>query len=74
MSIKLTRQFLDFEQPIKELYEQIDQTMETVRKSFMIIVIFSVLFGSLIAGSIASLIGAAVAKKKPINPLDQLPS
>jgi hypothetical protein len=38
----------------------------------MIIVITTILFGTLIVGAIASLIGAAVAKKKPVNPLDQM--
>jgi acetyl-CoA carboxylase carboxyl transferase subunit alpha len=33
MSIKLTRQFLDFEQPIKELYEQIEENKRLVSKN-----------------------------------------
>jgi len=37
-----------------------------------VIVIGTILFGTLVVGAIASLIGAAVAKKKPVNPLDQL--
>src|SRR5450432_2754150 len=32
MSIKLTRQFLDFEQPIKELYEQIEENKKLALK------------------------------------------
>ncbi|MGC4034999.1 MAG: DUF4199 domain-containing protein [Chitinophagaceae bacterium] len=54
--------------------DQIDQSMAFVQKSFMLFVILGVIFGSLIAGVIASLIGAGVAKKKPVNPLDQLSS
>jgi acetyl-CoA carboxylase carboxyl transferase subunit alpha len=33
MSIKLTRQFLDFEQPIKELYEQIEENKKLALKN-----------------------------------------
>src|SRR5450432_85124 len=33
MSIKLTRQFLDFEQPIKELYEQIEENRKLALKN-----------------------------------------
>jgi acetyl-CoA carboxylase carboxyl transferase subunit alpha len=33
MSIKLTRQFLDFEQPIKELYEQIEENKKLASKN-----------------------------------------
>jgi len=51
---------------------QIDQAMEATRKFFLVIVIGTILFGTLVVGAIASLIGAAVAKKKPVNPLDQL--
>jgi flagellar biosynthesis protein FlhB len=51
---------------------EIDQRLGFTRKFFMIIVITTILFGTLIVGAIASLIGAAVAKKKPVNPLDQM--
>ena len=51
---------------------QIDQAIETTRKYFLVIVILTILFGTLIVGAIASLIGAAAAKKKPVNPLDQM--
>lgn len=51
---------------------EIDQRLGFTRKFFMIIVITTILFGTLIVGAIAALIGAAVAKKKPVNPLDQM--
>jgi hypothetical protein len=51
---------------------EIDQRLTFTRKFFTIIVIGTILFGTLIVGAIASLIGAAVAKKKPVNPLDQM--
>jgi hypothetical protein len=51
---------------------QIDQAMEATKKFFLIIVIGTILFGTLVVGAISSLIGAAIAKKKPVNPLDQM--
>ena len=51
---------------------QIDQAMEATRKFFLVIVIGTILFGTLVVGAIASLIGAGVAKKKPVNPMDQM--
>jgi hypothetical protein len=44
-----------------------------MKKYFMIFLVLGVIFGTLVWGCIASLIGAAVAKKKKINPLDQMP-
>jgi len=54
--------------------EQINQGVEMTKKFFMPFAIGAILLGTLIFGAIASLIGAAVAKKKPVNPLEQLPS
>jgi hypothetical protein len=54
--------------------EQINQGLEIAKKFFTIFGVAGILLGTLIAGAIAALIGAAVAKKKPVNPLDQLPS
>jgi NADH:ubiquinone oxidoreductase subunit 6 (subunit J) len=51
---------------------QIDQRLELTRKYFLLFAIVFTLLGTLIVGAIASLIGAAVAKKKPVNPLDQM--
>jgi len=52
--------------------EQIDQAIDMTRRFFLPFTIGYILFGTLIIGAIASLLGAAVAKKKPINPLDQM--
>ena len=51
---------------------EIDRAVDITRRFFMVFTIGYILFGTLIVGAIASLIGAAVAKKKPINPLDQM--
>ena len=54
--------------------DKLEQGMTMMKKYFMIFLVLGVIFGTLIWGSIASLIGAAVAKKKKINPLDQFPT
>ena len=53
--------------------DKLEQGMEMMKKYFMIFLVIGVIFGTLIWGCIASLIGAAVAKKKKFNPLDQMP-
>ena len=53
--------------------DKLEQATTMMKKYFMIFLVLGVIFGTLIWGSIASLIGAAVAKKKKINPLDQMP-
>ena len=51
---------------------QIEQGVEFTKKFFIPFAIGGTLLGTLIFGTVASLIGAAVAKKKPVNPLDQM--
>jgi len=51
--------------------DRIETTMSMMKKYFTLFLILGVIFGNLIFGCIASLIGAAIAKKKPINPLTQ---
>jgi len=51
--------------------DQIEKAMSFVKDNFMIFMVIFLIFGNLIIGAIASLIGAAVAKKKPINPMTQ---
>jgi len=53
--------------------DKLEQGMTMMKKYFMIFLVLGVIFGTLIWGCIASLIGAAVAKKKKFNPLDQMP-
>jgi amino acid transporter len=47
---------------------QIDAGMDMMKKSFMLFMILGLIFWYLLAGVIASLIGAAVAKKNPPSP------
>jgi len=51
--------------------DKMEQATNAMKNFFWPITIGVTIFGTLIWGSIASLIGAAVAKKKPINPLSQ---
>ena len=51
--------------------DKIETGMSFMKKNFMWIMVIFLIFGNLIIGCIASLIGGAVAKKKPINPLTQ---
>jgi hypothetical protein len=53
--------------------DKMEQATNVMKKFFWPLTIGVTIFGTLIWGSIASLIGAAVAKKKKINPLDQMP-
>lgn len=54
--------------------EKIEQGMSIARRFFWPFLIMGVIFGNLIFGCIASLLGAAFAKKKKVNPLDQFPA
>jgi hypothetical protein len=69
-SLEIARQ--QMEDRGKMSSEQIDQAIDMTRRFFLPFTIGYILFGTLIIGAIASLVGAAVAKKKPVNPLDQM--
>ena len=51
---------------------QIDQAMQTWKNMFWLLMIGVIVLFYAIIGAIGSLIGAAVTKKKPVNPLDQM--
>jgi hypothetical protein len=53
---------------------QIDQGIQMVKKYFWAFAIGGTILANLIVGAIGSLIGAAITKKRPYNPLDQLNS
>jgi hypothetical protein len=71
-AMEAARQQMEKNEKLTE--DQVNQGMEIARKFFMIIGIAGTILGTLIAGVIASLIGAAAAKKKPVSQLDQFPS
>lgn len=52
--------------------DQIDTALETWQKMFWVFTIGGLILVYAIVGAIGSLIGAAVTKKKPVNPLDQM--
>ena len=52
--------------------DEIDQSLEMVRRFFWVGVIGGTMFFMVLIGAIGSLIGAALTKKRPYNPLDQL--
>ena len=51
--------------------DQIDKGIEMWQKMFWVFTIGGIILVYAIVGAIGSLLGAAVTKKKPINPLDQ---
>jgi hypothetical protein len=51
---------------------EINRRMEVVGRMFWVSTIGSLLLINAVVGAIGSLIGAAITKKKPFNPLDQL--
>ena len=51
--------------------DQIETAMNMMKKYFTLFMILGIIFGHIIIGCIASLLGGAFAKKKPINPLQQ---
>jgi hypothetical protein len=53
--------------------DKMEQATNAMKNFFWPITIGVTIFGTLIWGAISSLIGAAVAKKKKFNPLDQMP-
>lgn len=51
--------------------DQIDQGLEMLRNFFWVGIVGGTMLFNVIAGAIGSVIGAAITKKKPVNPLDQ---
>jgi hypothetical protein len=51
--------------------DQIDQGMEFVKRSYMTLSVISIVLFTLVVGAVASLIGAAIAKKNPVTPFDK---
>ncbi len=53
--------------------DKMEQAMSMMKKFFWPFMILAIIFGNMIFGCIASLLGAAFAKKNKVNPLDQFP-
>lgn len=65
-SIEMTRQKMMEDGNASE--SQIDQTVSMMQEHFTLFAVVGLVIGSLIIGAVSSLIGAAVAKKKPQDP------
>ncbi len=53
--------------------DQIDQSLNIASKYFWLFAIGGTVLVFIIVGAIGSLIGAAITKKRPVTPFDQLP-
>ncbi|MBD0331998.1 MAG: DUF4199 domain-containing protein, partial [Chitinophagaceae bacterium] len=51
--------------------EQVEKALDMVSKYFWVFAIGGTVLAFVIVGAIGSLIGAAITKKRPVNPLDQ---
>lgn len=65
-SIEMTRQKMEAEGKASD--SQIEQTVSMMKEHFVLFAVVGVIIGFAIMGAISSLIGAAVAKKKPQDP------
>jgi len=65
-SIEITRQKMVADGKASE--SQIDKTLTMMRDHFVLFAVVGLIIGSAIIGAVSSLIGAAVAKKKPQDP------
>jgi Protein of unknown function (DUF4199) len=69
-SLEAARQQMETNNKLTD--DQIDQAMKISRKFFWIGVVGGSIFVLIVIGAIGSLVGAAVTKKRPYNPLEQL--
>ena len=70
--MEMARQRMEEQGKLSE--SQMDQAIQITRKYFWVFAIGGTILGNLIIGAIGSLIGAAVTKKRPYNPMDQFNS
>ena len=70
-SIEVTRQKMEADGKASD--SQIEQTVNMMRDHFTLFAIVGVVIGFAIMGAVSSLIGAAVAKKKPRDPFSNQP-
>ena len=65
-AMELARQQMESDPRISE--DQIDTSLQVVRKFYFPILIAGTIFGTMIVGAVASLIGAAITKKNNSTP------
>lgn len=70
-SIEMSRQKMEADGKASD--SQIDQTISMMREHYVLFAIVGVIVGFAIIGAISSLIGAAIAKKKPQDPFGNQP-
>ena len=71
-SVEITRQKMEADGKASD--SQIDQTVNMMKDHFTLFAVVGIIVGFAIVGAIASLIGAAVAKKKPQDPFGNQPT
>ncbi len=70
-SIEMTRHKMEADGKASD--SQIDQTISMMREHYVLFAVVGVIVGFAIIGAISSLIGAAIAKKKPQDPFGNQP-
>ncbi|SFQ35463.1 DUF4199 domain-containing protein [Parafilimonas terrae] len=70
-SIEMTRQKMEADGKASD--SQIDQAISMMREHYVLFAVVGVIVGFAIIGAISSLIGAAIAKKKPQDPFGNQP-
>lgn len=68
--METTRQKM--EEDGKTTEDQIETAVNMIEKYYLLFAVIGTVIGMAILGAIGSLIGAAITKKKPVNPLDQM--
>lgn len=51
---------------------QVEQGIEMFAKNYTLFIVIGLLFWNLIAGALSALIGAAITKKKPVDPFERI--
>lgn len=70
-SIEMTRRKMETDGKVSD--SQIEQTISMMREHYVLFAVVGVIVGFAIIGAISSLIGAAIAKKKPQDPFGNQP-
>jgi len=68
--LDLTRQSMEEKGKLTD--DQIEKFVEGFKKYFIVLTIGGAMFMYTLIGAVSSLIGAAITKKNPVNPLDQI--